>query len=1200
MMDGQPLQVCEAPLSGISLIEASAGTGKTRTITDLYVRLILETARQVNQILVVTFTVAATAELRDRLRRRLVAAYEAFRGLATEDEFCRQLLRSYPHRQVALQRLDDAMQGFDEAAVYTIHGFCERVLADRAFESGMPFTSDILPDERELLQEVVDDFWRRELYNASPLFVGYLLDAGWSPEQFLAVIRQHVGKSYLRLVRPEPDAKASGEGSGTRIETAFVEAYQEVRAGWQTSAADVEQLLMTSQALNRNRYRPGSIPKWTALLGDYLALETPHPTLCDSFDRFTTRGLAQAVKKGQQPPRHDFFTLCDRLASAHDQLTSSYAKQLQTLEVALFDYCQRELRQRKRRRQLLSYDDLLVNLDQALAGGRGQELATAIRNRFTAALIDEFQDTDPVQYRIFRRIYHGTDAAVFFVGDPKQAIYSFRGADIFAYFRASRDTERRYTLEVNRRSDADLIRAVNTLFKAARRPFLFDDITFRPVRPAPHRSDGFTENGSRISQLRVWFLDGEDNQKVSRSDAEALATQATAAEIARLLNLGARGEAHIGDRPLEGGDIAVLVRSHRQGRRIRDELQRRRVSSVQLGQDNVFASWEAMELERVLGAVANPADESLLRGALATVMCGATGERIHGFYEDEQAWEDRVTTFHEYHRLWRAHGFARMFRSLVSREQIERRLLAFQDGERRLTNLMHLAELLQAAADRQRTGMEGLLKWLAERRRTEAAEDEEAQLRLESDEHLVKIVTIHKSKGLEYPLVFCPFLWSEGRKRGQHEPLVFHDPDDAYQAVLDLSSESPAAWQTQARTERCAENLRLLYVALTRARHCCYIVWGAIRDVGTSSLAWLLHQPEEAAADLTMDAVAAHVNSRCAADLWTDLQRWAAQANGGIRLEPLPTDTEASYQPPSRTDPPLAARRFPWPLGNRWRVTSFSALASGTGVELPDYDAAAPSSALAPQPPELRTVFTFPRGVRAGRCLHAIFERLDFTRQDRDGLEALVERCLVEHGFEADWTPVIGDMVQRVLATPLDEARCLALGDIPADRRLVELEFYYPLTELTCQGLYRLLAAHGGAAGLHHDDIEPVAFAPLRGYMKGFIDLVFEAHGRFYVADYKSNWLGGTVESYRPESLRQVMRREAYYLQYLIYTLAAHRYLRLRLPAYDYDTHFGGVFYLFIRGMDPDCPDCGIFRDRPSKRLVEALDAYLDTGSSES
>jgi exodeoxyribonuclease V beta subunit len=1198
-MTGQPLHVLEVPLSGISLIEASAGTGKTRTITDLYVRLVLETERQVSQILVVTFTVAATAELRERFRRRLVAAYEAFQGLAPEDEFCRQLLESYPHGR-ALQRLDDAIQGFDEAAIYTIHGFCERVLADSAFESGMPFASDILPDERELLQEVVDDFWRRELYDASPLFVRHLLDAGWSPDQFRDLIRHYIGKPYLRLVRPESDATVSGKSSSTRIETAFAEAYQEARASWQTGAADVEQLLMASQALNRNRYRQRSIPNWLAMLDDYLALETPNPTLCDNFDRFTTQALAQAIKKGHQPLQHPFFTACDRLASTHAQLTSSYAQQLQALKVALFDYSQRELRRRKRRRQLLSYDDLLVNLEQALSSSRGPDLATATRNRFTAALIDEFQDTDPVQYRIFQHIYQDTDAPVCFVGDPKQAIYSFRGADVFAYLRAYHDTERRYTLDRNWRSDADLVQAVNTLFETARRPFLFDDIAFQPVRPAPQQSGSFTENGCQVSQLRVWFMGGDDNTKVNRSDAETLAAQATAAEISRLLNLGARGEAWIGARPLEGGDIAVLVRSHRQGRRIRDELLRRRVSSVQLGQDNVFASWEAMELERLLRAVANPADESLLRGALATVMCGVPGERIHELYEDEQAWEDRVTTFHEYHRLWRAHGFARMFRTLVWRERADRHLLAFRDGERRLTNLMHLAELLQAAADRQRTGMEGLLKWLAERRRTDAAEDEEAQLRLESDEHLVKIVTIHKSKGLEYPLVFCPFLWSEGRKRGQHAPLLFHDPDDAYQAVLDLGPEPSAASQTQARTEQLAENLRLLYVALTRARHCCYVVSGAIRDTGTSSLAWLLHQPEAATGDLTMDAVAAHVNARSAAGLWADLERCAAQANGTIRLEPLPTDTDTSYQPPPRTDLQLKVRRFPWPLRTRWQVTSFSALAGGVRVELPDYDAAAQPVILEPRAPELRTIFTFPRGVRAGRCLHAIFECLDFTRQDRSGLEAVVERCLAEHGFEADWTPVVCDMVERVLATPLDEAQSVCLRDIPPHRHLVELEFYYPLTELTCQGLYRLLAAHGGAAGLHHDDIEPVAFAPLRGYMKGFIDLVFEAHGRFYVADYKSNWLGGTVESYRPESLRQVMRREAYYLQYLIYTLAAHRYLRLRLPAYDYDTHFGGVFYLFIRGMDPDCPDCGIFRDRPSKRLVEALDAYLDTGSSES
>jgi exodeoxyribonuclease V beta subunit len=235
-----------------------------------------------------------------------------------------------------------------------------------------------------------------------------------------------------------------------------------------------------------------------------------------------------------------------------------------------------------------------------------------------------------------------------------------------------------------------------------------------------------------------------------------------------LLQGGARGHIRIGGQPLEGGDIAILVRSHHQARQVQEQLRQRGVPSVQVGQDNVFCSGEAEELERVLLAVTEPTHETRLRGALATVMLGATGEALWALSQDEAASEARLETFLEYHRLWRERGFARMFRTLVSREGMPKPLLQFQDGERRMTNLRHLAERLQTAANRECAGVEGLIGWLAERRRCEASADEEAQLRLESDEHLVKIVTIHKSKGLEYPVVFCPFLWSGGC--GPREP----------------------------------------------------------------------------------------------------------------------------------------------------------------------------------------------------------------------------------------------------------------------------------------------------------------------------------------------------------------------------------------------------------------------------------------------
>jgi exodeoxyribonuclease V beta subunit len=524
--------------------------------------------------------------------------------------------------------------------------------------------------------------------------------------------------------------------------------------------------------------------------------------------------------------------------------------------------------------------------------------------------------------------------------------------------------------------------------------------------------------------------------------------------------------------------------------------------------------------------------------------------------------------------------------------------LQFQDGERRMTNLWHLAERLQMAADRECTGMEGLITWLAERRRPEATADEEEQLRLESDEHLVKIVTIHKSKGLEYPVVFCPFLWSGGLWSDRASTVLCHDPAHDGQAVVDLGSAQLELWRPQACREEMAENLRLLYVALTRAKSRSYLVWGRINELGTSPLAWVLHQPQALETPLTLDGVEAYVQTRSEADLRADLDSWAALANGAIDITPPPTVTGEWYAPTAHSEPPLAARRFPWPIRQRWRITSFSALTTSDGTELPDYDALTPSTSQDMAIDHTPSIFTFPRGVRAGSCLHAILQRLDFASEDRGTIEALVRQCLTEYGYESTWMPVVVETLERVLATPLDGAGTLHLKGVPRTRRLDELEFTYPLTELTCEGLQQFLTAYGFAVGAIQEEIGRLTFAPVRGYMRGFIDLIFEAGGRFYLTDYKSNWLGDTPESYREEALPAVMSRHSYYLQYLIYAVALHRYLRLRLPNYDYEAQFGGVLYVFLRGMDPGLgPRYGVFRDRPARALIEALDEYLTTGS---
>ncbi|MDA8383975.1 MAG: exodeoxyribonuclease V subunit beta [Betaproteobacteria bacterium] len=1181
-----PFDIHEAPLDGISLIEASAGTGKTWTITGLYVRLLLELSLEVDEILVVTYTKAATAELRARIRERLADAKRALTKGAGAGPFCQRLATRHAARtQGAVARLTRAIRRFDEAAIYTIHGFCQRVLADHAIASGTPFDTELIPNESDLLEEVVEDFWRREVYTASGLFVAYLVDRGANPQALLEEIRPHVDKPYLRI---EPPASAQ---DFQVLEQEFADTYRACRETWMRSRSPIMALLL-SGGLDGRRYRKDAIPKWCEGLDGYFRPEAHHAGSCAHLTRFAASTIAAAAKGGT-PPRHPFFDACERLATLRDAL---FEARLVGLKADCLRFVQAELPARKRAHRVQSYGDLLNNLAAALGGPLGAPLAESVRARYRAALIDEFQDTDPVQFEIFAALYGQGEAPVFLVGDPKQAIYSFRGADIFAYLKARALTTHRYTLGVNQRSDAALIDAVGALFAHNPNPFVFEEIAYPPVSASDRARDAFTVADADGSALRFWLTPGgEDGKPLDKGMANRLAAEATAGEIARLLNLGRQSRAMIGDRALCGSDIAILVPTHRQGRLVREALAWRGVPSVQYGQDNVFASPEALDFERVLLALVEPGREPLFKAALASELMGMKGAEVYALSLDPQAWEARLETFQDYHLLWRTHGFVRMFRAWVEEEGVAARLLSHVDGERRLTNLLHLAELLQAAECDGRKSMQALAAWFSRAIHQRQPGDEETQLRLESDARLVKIVTVHTAKGLEYPVVFCPFLW-DGRLSPRGTGMVMcHDAAGSHPAVLDVGGADWLAHSAQADAERLAEKIRLLYVALTRARHRCYVVWGPINGVATSALGWVLHGREvNAGAHAPLiEALRKGLNDLDGPRMRAALARVAARAPGAVGIAEIPQKGDV-FRPAAAMGAAFRVRAFHRSLQATWRMTSFSALTAGRNADAPDYDAG-PQAVEGSGPS--RSIFSFPRGTRAGTCLHAVFETWDFRVADRAALEAHVARKLQAHGFAPEWGAPVADMVESVLTVPLDD-QGFSLKTLVPSRKRAEMEFAYPLRALDAAGLRQALC--GAASGLHpafRQAAEGLTFERVLGYMKGFIDLIFEAHGRFYVLDYKSNWLGASPQAYDEAAMVATMARDHYYLQYLIYSVALHRYLRLRLPGYDPSRHFGGVFYLFLRGIRAGAPGRpGVFHDRPAASLIEALDRLIGQG----
>jgi exodeoxyribonuclease V beta subunit len=1197
-----PLHLLECPLEGTNLIEASAGTGKTYAITGLFLRLLLEKKFSVDQTLVVTFTEAATEELKQRIRARLREVLHAFDGASSTDRFVQGLVEREKNVGEAIQRLREAIRAFDEAAIFTIHGFCMRTLYEHAFESGSSFNTQLLTDEEMLKREIVEDYWRKHFYRASPLFVRYALRSKLSPETLFSLLSRGMHHLQLKVV-PEIEKKDT-----SAEEEAYKAAFGEVLEAWPSSKVEVTQILLTDQGLSRVKYDPKKVPLWVHGMDDFILSGGANPALFPEFNKFVWSEVKGAMKRGQTPPQHRFFGLCEKLRDAQKELEIAFAHNLLWLKVRLFEQVGVELQQRKGEGNVQSFDDLLIKLLRAVEGEKGKELTRAIRKKFRAALVDEFQDTDPVQYAIFRNVFASRGSILFLVGDPKQAIYSFRGADIFAYMEAAGEAKTRYTMEENWRSEPRLIKAVNHLFSQRNNAFVYDNIQFVATRPPEEKdAEAFTIDGRAEPPLQIWFMDAREWAKPGSPINKGLGWEeiprAVASEISTLLNLGKGGRALVGNRALTAGDIAVLVRRNVEARFMQQALGELQIPSVLYTTDNLFDTHEALEAERILAALAQPNNESLIRAALAADMMSITGEDLDAMTRDETAWEPWLLKFRGYHEQWHQQGFIRMFRSFLVREGVLSRLMALSDGERRDTNLLHLMEVLHRVGVEKKLDPPGLLKWLSEQRDPQTPRLEEHQLRLESDENAVKLVTVHKSKGLEYPVVFCPFTWGGSKMRNPREPFIFHDEKNMRALTLDVGSPEKEENRDAAEREMLAENVRLFYVALTRARSRCYLVWGRFREAETSSPAYVLYSSSASQAQDLLPHLEEHLRSLTDKEFREHLERTVHGAGGVIHLSPLPRRGGALYSPLSAEPMALSARRFSGRIDREWKISSFSSLTGGAihGEELADHDAGMwpeikPGETLR-ESPEPGGIFAFPKGTKPGTFLHDLFEHLDFSEGDQAILRSLVTQKLDAYGYEASWLDTVCEMIQKVLAVPLRMDRDdFSLSCIRNQDRLSELEFYFPLKPLSPDSLRRMLLRSGLAGPVSNlpKRIGDLDFAPLRGFIKGFIDLVFRFEGRFYLVDWKSNDLGSRVEDYGPSELAVAMDHGYYALQYLIYTVALNQYLKKRLPGYDYETHFGGIYYVFLRGVDPaKGREFGIFRDRPSAELVHEWSTML-------
>lgn len=1221
MSDIQPLDPYTLPLQGARLIEASAGTGKTFTLAALYLRLLLgigcDRSYDVKHILLVTFTEAATRELRERVRANIHAMRLACLRGDSKHPVCQRLLQDIAEPLHAAQLLLYAERQMDEAAIFTIHGFCQQMLTLNAFESGMSFAQKITEDESGLRQLVSADFWRRCCYPLSTPLAQLVQQRFQQPQDLLKKI-----SPFLRVQLPRILPELSVSQSLQQHYSQTIAQLDSLKSLWRKHSTEIIGLILHS-GVNKNSYKSNNLQKWFQQVDGWVNNKQDYLPLPDSLKWFSQQTLTEKTKN-EAVPRHPLFAEIDKILAPDISITDLL------LIHALHDIYN-ALAAEKQRRGETGFDDMLSRLDQALNPpaatshqilSGAERLAQAIRQQFPVAMIDEFQDTDPLQYRIFRRLwYEQPGCALLLIGDPKQAIYAFRGADIFTYMQARQQISNHYTLGINWRSSPAMVASVNQLFSRLDTPFLYQAISFNVVQAAAkNQSLRFSWRGETQPAMRFWLLD----TPVTKQDYQQQLANVCAGQIRDWLIAGAQGDALLhhtnGARALSAGDITVLVRNYSEATLIKNALNNLNIPSVYLsGRDSVFSSPTARELLWLLHAVLAPEQKNLVRRAISSNLLGLDAASIDGMNHDETAW-DRLTERLLYcQQLWRCHGVIPMLHQFTTQYQIAENLLQTPGGERQLTDLLHLGELLQQAAGTL-DSQYGLVRWLERQIHTPNGELASQQLRLESDRHLVQIATIHKAKGLEYPLVCLPFI--AAYQPAKH--CLFHQPD-TFDTIWDLSGNEQH--QQLAEQERLAEDLRLLYVALTRAIWHCSIGIAPIMDrKGKNSLhhsapGWLLQRGE------TLDSE----------QLRNCLQEFCQHSNNSVSwLEAAAPGTHC-WQPPPPPEIALAAKTVTRWFDDHWRVTSYSGLqyasqqaqdnrsqagqpltdllASDNGLsdqqlsllsqsassnqlpalELLNMDLEA-TSLSAPGPSgsgllsasttETLSIHHLPRGASIGTFLHNMLQHMDFTAPLN--AESITEQLQLV-GLAADWQPVLYQWLQQLLTTPLTD-NGMTLKQLANRDKLCELAFWLPVQRnLTPMALDNVTHCYDPLSAT----CPPLKFHALHGMLKGFIDLVFRWQGRYYLLDYKSNWLGDNSAAYNQPALQQAMRQHRYDLQYQLYSLALHRYLRHRQQDYHYSRHFGGIIYLFLRGIDSGTSN-GIFHTCPSAELIDKLDSLFD------
>lgn len=1190
------------PLEGLNLIEASAGTGKTYTLQNLFARIILESNTPISEILLVTFTDSATSELRSRIRDILIQIREyCMDENSLKEEERDRILALISSKKLTkeeiLSKVQDALREFDRANIYTIHAFCNFLLSNYAFESGSSFTQSLETDSKGVMESLSYSYFRERVY---PSKFNSICVASFKLELSELV---KFGTNYINTPIERLHFDGIDINKGEKI---FKEIYEEALAKKEELLA---YLILECGIFNKDKRI--ECQEIINSLENKISIEEPYIPifkLVSAYSEMKPKDYNAKKQKLERPSELvSLFDKIDLMKLSKNCLLLDFKEYLDT-----------HYETYREERGFLLFDDLLVKCERLIKDN--PLFRETVRGLFKFGMIDEFQDTDSVQYTIFSEIFLGK--TLFLVGDPKQSIYSFRGGDIHVYSKAKESVteDKTYSLATNFRSSEAMVESINDLFSHVSTPFLDSAISYTNVNSYHKESKIYFKESSK--PLHITLYQEQKTKPLLYNDI----AMGCVKQIEDLLECGkVQKSENESERSIVLSDIAVLVMTNLEGKKIKRALEKRGVPAVLQSEELLFDTSEAKEFLRLLEAIETPSKTERVRGVLVSSFINFQIENLGEKSDGEKELERLSLTLSECHKIWNEHTFLEMIEHFNRTFNIRNTLLKGLEGERKLTNYIHLIETLHTLCTKKSLSMNSAISWLSRHIYDKDNRDKEGdiyQLKLETDSKTVTIMTAHKSKGLEFNIVICPYLSFDSREikspyfkqgsAGKH----FYFIDEVTGKNIDLVANT--------LLEAFSERMRLLYVVLTRGKYATFIHWAKSKEGGVSPIDYLLLRERVKGFEADGGKISASLvlpqlsqeKQKFYKEFLGDEEFISYEFKGSEYAKALSEITalktleridveifvgegyKKSAEPFYLDEENRVVREnleFPLSkLDRGYKHASFSSFTYDLSQEKFTFDLEKDvdmqSIEIESDESQIGSLQDLVGGANTGSCLHKIFEDISF-QSPRSEIELVAKRTLQEYKlYDENWPVVekVADMVEAVLHVDLGG---FSLAAIPEAERVCEMEFIFPIeNRVESDKLSQFLLEYMRKFKIESQFLEFKQFVN-KGFFNGFIDLLFCYNGRYYIVDWKSNKL----KSYAFESICSEMKHHQYFFQYLLYSASLHKFLKRSIPNYSFEQHFGGVYYIFLRGVKEGSSQ-GIFSDFPTLDVIVKLSEILGGG----